>query len=258
MVNQMIAVSRQYQEVGQRLIEKLADGEFSVGERLPSERVIADEMGVSRAVIREAMIMLELFGLVEVKKGSGIYLVSLPEVSQKYILEKDGRYHGEHVGPFEMLQARQVIESRVAELAAMLVTKNDILKLRHALAQEKMEVETGKDDVEGDRLFHRYIAEATQNSVLIEIIEGMWASRQSSPMWQKLHQRIGDKGYQGEWYDDHAKILMKLQQKDSKGAGHAMWVHLENVKNRLMELSDVEDPNFDGFIFNVAPSVDAD
>jgi GntR family uxuAB operon transcriptional repressor len=258
MMNQLMPVNRQYQEVGQRLIEKLNNGDFCVGDRLPAERVIADEMGVSRAVIREAMIMLELFGLVEVKKGSGIYIVSLPDQSQKYTLEKDNRYQKEHVGPFEMLQARQVIESRVAELAAMQITKKDILKLREALAQEKMEVEAGKEDIEGDHLFHRYIAEATQNSVLIEIIEGMWASRQMSPMWQKLHQRIGNKGYQGEWYHDHAQILTKLQQKDAKGAGYAMWLHLENVKNKLMELSDVDDPDFDGFIFNVAPSIEVD
>ena len=72
-------------------------------------------------------------------------------------------------------------------------------------------------------------------------------------MWQKLHSRITDNSYRQEWLADHHKILAALQRKDPKMARQAMWQHLENVKEKLLELSDVEDPAFDGYLFESIP-----
>ncbi len=249
MIDRIQQVNRPYQEIGQQLIERINQGQFRIGERLPAERIIAEEMNVSRAVIREALIMLELLGLVEVRKGSGIYIIALPkQLNAKQSKQK--KEEKDDVGPFEMLQARQVVESRIAELAAAQVTKNDILKLREALNMERKELLGESAEYDGDKMFHQIIADATQNSVLSEIVTDMWERRQKSSMWKRLHERIIDKNYREQWLEDHEKVFMCLRRKDSKGAGQAMWQHLENVKSTLMELSDVDDPDFDGYLFD--------
>lgn len=240
-----VEVKRQYREVGEYLKEELASGKYAIGTRLPPERDICDQIGVGRSVVREALIMLEIEGYVEVRKGSGIYVIALPESASddepKIVM-----------GPFELLQARQLLESNIAEFAALQVTPTDIHKMRAALETEKKELASGEGE-NGDMLFHKAIAEATHNNMLVELWSLSWTSRENNPMWQQLHQRISGLEYREAWLQDHLAILSALQKKDSLAAKRAMWIHLENVKQKLMALSDVDSPEFDGFLFTSYP-----
>lgn len=74
-------------------------------------------------------------------------------------------------------------------------------------------------------------------------------------MWQGLHMHIPDQNYRYLWIKDHENIVLAMQKKDPVLARKAMWQHLENVKQKLFELSDVDDPNFDGYLFNISPVV---
>jgi GntR family uxuAB operon transcriptional repressor len=112
---------RLYQEVGHQLRDAIASGQHLPGDRLPPERDIAERFSVSRSVVREALIMLELEKVVEVRKGSGVYVLEQAEGVQPP--RADSGY-----GPFELLQARQLLESEVAAFAAVQATKADILK----------------------------------------------------------------------------------------------------------------------------------
>jgi GntR family uxuAB operon transcriptional repressor len=216
-------------------------------------------MEVSRSVIRESLIMLELQNIVKVKKGSGVYVINTPEEADKLAFASaqpvaDAQSEqDDDVGPFEMLQARQFLESRIAEFAATQVTKNDISKLREALDMERMHLEKNNLDYAGDEMFHIAIAEATQNSVLCDMVRELWVRREKSSMWRQLHERISNQDYRQRWLADHEKIYMALVRKDPVAAREAMWQHLENVKNTLFELSDVDDPKFDGFLFSSYP-----
>ncbi|GAB2638940.1 FCD domain-containing protein [Vibrio panuliri] len=246
-----IAISepkRLYQEIGFSLQERILKGEFKVGDRLPPERDIAEEMEVSRSVVREAIIMLELRGLVEVRKGSGVYVINIPSKDSQNIQASMPRSSSD-IGPFELLQARQVIESEIAGFAARHITKNDIQRLRDALNSEKHNLESGVEDYDSDELFHLVIAEASQNSVLADIANDLWLRRHESSMWRQLHSRISNNDYRKAWLLDHERILIALQKRDPEGARNAMWEHLENVKQVLFKLSDVDDPKFDGYLF---------
>lgn len=241
---------RAYQKIGLILRQELVDDNYQVGDRLPPERDIAERLDISRTVVREALIMLELENLVEIKKGSGVYVLNIPSQSDSAEpIIKD------EAGPFEMLQARQLLESNIAEFAATQVTPNDIAKMRAALQLEKEELESGSSEDSGDKLFHRSIAEATQNSVLVDMQNQSWERRINSSMWQKLHSHINGLEYRSEWLEDHKKILAAMQRKDPVAAKSAMWQHLENVKQRLLEMSDVNDPDFDGYLFNSNPVI---
>lgn len=238
---------RRYQDVAEELVRDLANGAYSIGDRLPTERKISEDLGVSRSLVRDAMIMLEVEGLVDVRKGSGTYVVRLPAGEEPdSSLDQD-------IGPFELLQARQLLESNIAAFAATMATKADIMQMREALAREREEIQSGTRNYVADEEFHRLVAQASQNSVLTESVEHLWALRKRSRMWDQLHQRIFDEGYQAKWLDDHQAVLTAMQCRDPQMARQAMWQHLENVRQTLLELSDVDDPSFDAYLFNTDP-----
>jgi len=253
----MSVTKRLYQQIGIKLKDKITAGDFKVGDKLPPEREIAEQMEVSRSVVRESLIMLELQNIIKVRKGSGVYVVNTPEEAQRLLKEQQkieiDSEDDDDVGPFEMLQARQFLESRIAEFAASQVTKSDISKLREALEIERKHLDENYFDYDGDEMFHIVIAEATQNSVLCDMVKELWIRREKSSMWRQLHKRISDQDYRRRWLADHEKIYMALVRKDPVAAREAMWLHLENVKKTLFELSDVDDPKFDGFLFNSYP-----
>lgn len=244
---------RSYKKIGALLKEELVKGVYSVGDRLPPERDIADRFGVSRTVIREALIMLEIEGLVSVKKGSGVYVLQLP--TQLTISESENILISEDIGPFELLQARQLLESGIAEFAAIQATRNDILQLRDILKREREILSQGKDDYIEDEEFHLMVAKITQNEVLIAMQKQLWDYRKVSSMWAGLHSHISNFTYRQRWLADHESIVNALQRKDAALAKKAMWQHLENVKQTLFELSDIDDPEFDGYLFNASPVV---
>ncbi|ETX28048.1 FCD domain-containing protein [Roseivivax isoporae] len=231
---------RQYQDVARAIRALIAAERLATGDRLIPERALSDRLGVSRSLVREALILLEIEGVVEVRKGSGIYISDPATAAQPA---------RDDIGPFELLQARQLIESDIAGFAARMVTKNDILRLREALETERADMARGDPDYSGDRAFHRLIAEATQNSVLVDVVEELWRKREQSPMWARLHNRIFETTYRRAWLDDHQAILAGLQARNPEQAQTAMWRHLGNVRETLMTLSDVEDPSFDGYLF---------
>ncbi|SNR68455.1 FCD domain-containing protein [Puniceibacterium sediminis] len=236
--------ARLYQDVARDLRKLIVSEGYAVGDRLITERQIAEYMKISRGLVRDAIIMLEVEGIVQVRKGSGIYLMRDPK----------GEEQPPHddIGPFELLQARQLIESAIAGFAAAMVTKADITRMREALETERRGIEAKSDDYSGDEAFHRLIAEATQNGVLVEMVETLWSKRRQSRMWAQLHDRIFDESYRRQWLDDHHEILAALQARDSARARLAMRQHLTNVSDTLMELSDVGDTAFDGFLFTPA------
>ncbi len=223
--------------------------QYAVGDRLPPEREIADMLNVTRTLVREALIMLELEGLIEVRRGAGIYVINDSTIQPTPPSASNA------AGPFELLQARQLLESNIAEFAALQATREDIFKMRQALDLEEKELASGavNESENGDRNFHLAIAEATHNSMLVELFKQSWQWREDNVMWGQLHRHLVNTDYRKQWLGDHKKILASLIKKDARGAKLAMWQHLENVKQRLLEFSDVDDIDFDGYLFDSWP-----
>ncbi|MDD9341145.1 transcriptional regulator ExuR [Providencia heimbachae] len=242
---------RLYQQVAAIVKERIENSEYPVGTKLPAERLLADEMNVSRTVIREAIIMLEVEGYVDVRKGSGIHVIS--NVSNN-AMKTENQLEFSHCGPFELLQARQLIESHIAEFAATQATKEDILKLLEI--QKNARKEDRFRDSLWDLKFHMQIAASTHNSAMVVIVEQMWSQRLRNPYWIKLHEHIDNRSIES-WCDEHDKILQALARRDPKGARQAMWQHLENTKKMLFNAtSDDFEFNMDRYIFADSPSID--
>ncbi|SLM61699.1 MULTISPECIES: transcriptional regulator ExuR [Dickeya] len=245
---------RLYQQLAAELKQRIEGGVYPVGDKLPAERNISEEMNVSRTVVREAIIMLEVEGYVEVRKGSGIHVISNQQRHLLAVNSSDADFLT--AGPFELLQARQLIESNIAEFAATQVTRQDIVQLMEI--QENARQEDRFRDSEWDLKFHVQVALATQNSAMATIVEKMWSQRIHNPYWRKLHEHIDDKSIES-WCEDHDQILKALIRKDPYAAKLAMWQHLENTKQMLFRATtDDFEFNVDRYMFAENPVVHLD
>ena len=227
------SAQRPYQEVGAMIRDLIIKTPYNPGERLPPEREIAEMLDVTRTVVREALIMLEIKGLVEVRRGAGIY-----------VLDSSGSHNTDSP------------DANVCnDAGALQATREDIVKMRQALQLEERELASSApgSSESGDMQFHLAIAEATHNSMLVELFRQSWQWRENNPMWIQLHSHLDDSLYRKEWLGDHKQILAALIKKDARAAKLAMWQHLENVKQRLLEFSNVDDIYFDGYLFDSWP-----
>ncbi|MEH6404797.1 MAG: FadR/GntR family transcriptional regulator [Sneathiella sp.] len=233
---QTIEHKRLYQKVADQLTDLINSGEFESGKRLPAERELSKLLGVSRPTVREAMIALEIFGMVEIRTGSGIYVVPETKRTKNFKQKLDSG-----PGPFEMLTARSSIEGEAAAMAALRITDEELSGLEDAfkMMEDQNTKNLGMED--GDRLFHLRIAEATNNSVMVSVIDQLWEMRQMQPMWNKLQEHVDQAAVEQPSLSDHRKIIEALTTRDPEKARQAMRDHLERVKRDLLRLTTTED-----------------
>lgn len=232
---EIIQAKRLFQQVCAQLAALIAQGEFPLGERLPAERDLARQLGVSRATVREAMIALELSGLVEVRVGAGVFVVRDKPLARGQVDEDEIG-----LGPFEILEARRTIECAVAYLAAQQIQDSDLGELEAALQVMEEEHRTGFKTEHGDRGFHVGIARATRNMALVKTVESLWDLKYRAPMWAKLHERVRAALLRPALLNDHREILEALRRRDPAAARDAMDAHLVQVAEDLLRISEAE------------------
>ncbi|KPF86654.1 FadR/GntR family transcriptional regulator [Novosphingobium sp. AAP93] len=215
---------RLYQDLARSLTEELASGAYPVGARLPAERELAVKHGVSRPTVREAIIALEVQGLIEVRVGSGAYVRRLPGSED---------LPGFNVSAFELTEARLLFEGEAAALAATQITEEElaeIAQLVEAIAQENNDP---RGSEKADRAFHLAIAKATRNGAIHDAIERLWDLRASSPEAALLHEKARTANIKPV-VDEHSAILQALRSRDPVAARQAMRGHLSQVIDSLL------------------------
>ena len=221
---QTIAPRRLYRQIADQLRGLIEHGEFPVGTRLPPERDLAVQLGVSRPSVREALIALEVEGLVEVRMGSGIYVrQSEPGAARQ-------RVTGE--GPLETIRARQVIESELAATAARTMKKAQIAGLREAIRLMEEEASAGQLPTRGDRLFHTRIAEASENSVLLRVVTELFDERHS-PLFQQLGSHFETARSWAIAIAEHLAVVDAIASRSPEAARAAMAHHLASSHDRF-------------------------
>lgn len=216
---------RLYKQIADLLAEKIADGTFPPNTSLPPERDLAQQLGVSRSSVREALIALEVQGLVEVRMSSGIFV--RPPKNAKVFPD-----YGADIGPFDMLEARALIEGEVAALAAARATTEQIAQLRRILEEADL---TGDIDTyyESDKRFHYALADACGNPAFMEVLDLLWKKRES-PLFRQFQSHYSDRRTIYNVHRDHLSILAAIEQRNPMQARLVMTVHLENVKKEFL------------------------
>lgn len=216
--------ARLYQRVAQRIRAFIGRQRLAPGQRLPSERDLATTLGVSRTSLREALIALELGGLVEVRAGAGAWVHAAPESGEPQVLDADA-------GPFECLSARRLIEPELAAMAARMASVEAIAAIRAAAGDmEKRQADKAGAE-QADRNFHRAIARATGNSALVGVLDYLWNQRGS--LWHTLEAHFQTEELKKETLADHRRIVQAIAARDPAEARHAMRAHLERVTRTL-------------------------
>lgn len=222
---QAIETQRLYQQVADQIADLIRRGEFAAGQRLPPERDLARTLGVSRPVVREAMIALEIAGLVDVRMGSGIY-VRAPRGGDAAPVDAGP-------SPFDLISARKLLEAEIAFAAASSVTEEDLRGIAETLEMMGDAMLSGRNSQDADRLFHKRIAAATGNTVLAAIVDDLWGSM-FAPVFDGLSRRTGLPRNQEATLRDHTRIYEALKRRDAIGARDAMRAHLAQVEGVLL------------------------
>ena len=211
---------RLYRQIADQIAQLIASGEFPAGSRLPAERELAVSLGVSRTSVREAIISLEMSGLVAVRVGTGIFVTGPDSASGR-----NGDDGGP--GPFELLDARRLIEGEIAALAARQGKPDDFDAIRKCVQQMEQQVDDFSAREAADRDFHLRIAKATGNSSLELVVEGLWDQR--AELWGRLQQHFHTHDLALQTIRDHAAIAKAIAARDADAARSAMHRHISRV-----------------------------
>lgn len=220
-----VDTTRLYQQVAQQIEERIRAGEFKVGHRLPAERTLISEFGVSRSVLREALIVLELKGLVDIRVGAGTFVV---EPRGEAAVKREAGLSFDDVGPFDILMARRIVEAETARLAAVTAAPADLAAIRKALEQIERDTAPFVMRHVADRAFHIAIANATRNPALVTIVSGLW-DRYRRFMITEAGELARRPENLGPAVADHLAIYTCLVDRDGNGAAAAMQAHLDRV-----------------------------
>jgi GntR family transcriptional regulator, transcriptional repressor for pyruvate dehydrogenase complex len=220
---QSIEPRRLYRQIADQLRALIKAGEFAVGTRLPAERELAVQLGVSRPSVREALIALEVERLVEVRGGSGVYVIAR-EAPQAPRVEAA-------FGPFEIIRARQVIEGELAAIAARTMGAQQLDGLREALAQMDGDIARGEIPMRGDRLFHVRIAEAADNAPLLRVVSDLFDERNNA-LFEQLGEHFENEGSWRTAVAEHQAVVEAIAAQDADAARAAMNRHLQLSQDR--------------------------
>jgi DNA-binding FadR family transcriptional regulator len=223
---QAVENRRLYRQIADQIAALIEEGEYGAGARLPPERDLARQLGVSRPSVREALIALEVEGYVEVRVGSGVYVHGARPI------ERDMAPLPADSGPFELIRARYMIESECAALAAKEGTKAQLRALEEALEAMEADAQKGVDALASDRLFHLRLAEASGNSALVLVVKTLWDQRMG-PLFRRLEHHFDTPDLWRVAIREHREILSSIMKHDGQGARLAMRRHMNHAAKRF-------------------------
>ena len=232
-----IEPQRLYQKVAEQIGDLIRQGTWREGDRLPPERDLATHLKVSRPVVREAMVALELAGFVEVRTGAGTY-VRNPGADAYVKVSGDGE---PGPSPFELIAARRVIERETTAIAAQDPTPDLIVGLDAAMTKMDHDIRQGtqsaSNEDDGDWQFHVRIAAATGNATLEAIVSQLWLGMRR-PLFRALSDRVRLPENAKRALAEHRTIADRIAVRDTAGARVAMHDHLDQVRDVLMHGTD--------------------
>ncbi len=221
---QAVKQSPLYQQVMVQLAELIHQGQFRPGDRLPSERELAQRLHVSRPTVREALRVMQLQGLIESRRGAGNFIAARNAEELRMALNR--------LALRDIFELRMLIEPSIAALAAQRATPPDLARLESVLQQQAQQVQQQQSTAKADIAFHSILAEATHNHALLQLganlIEVLSPSRDESLQTPQRAQLS---------LLSHRRILESIKARAPAEARHAMEEHIRMVDMALFGLA---------------------
>ena len=231
-----VKYTRLYEDIVRQIREKIANGEYKPGDRLPTEREIVESLGVSKASVREAFRVLEADGLIVSQQGGGRFLKAAQTES---FFRMDGVIGSlERSQILDLLEARETIECKIAELAAERATPEHINSLKATLdymcsGNRPLEGETALFDLDSE--FHKILAEASQNFVFLN-----WLELSLEILAETRRKTLHLHGRCKALITELQKILDAVERHDGQEASAAMRKHLHGVREYIQKMPKTE------------------
>jgi GntR family transcriptional regulator, transcriptional repressor for pyruvate dehydrogenase complex len=216
-----VARPRLYEQVAEQILDWVRDNRLRTGDRLPPERELADRLGVSRATVSQALVAMEVVGVISVRHGDGAVLVDSPGPSR---VVDALRRHARQLP--DIIEAREALESKLAELAAVRRTEEDLARIDSALDVMARDIEAGGRGVEGDELFHAAVT-AAGHSALLQKLMGEISDLIKETRLESLSQPDRPQ----ESLTGHRRIAAAIRDRDPATAAAAMRDHVEKVSD---------------------------
>jgi DNA-binding FadR family transcriptional regulator len=252
---QAVSSPRLYRIIAGQIAGRIRAGEFVPGERLPSERDLAEHLHVSRASVREALIALELEGYVEVRVGSGVFVANEAAAAREVFAARGSfggplnngaiadhgaltshaaatenlNGEGNDLGPFEILETRLLLEPECAALAAQVALPAQIAAIEAAHRAMDTAIDPGRHD----RNFHLAIAASCGNAALASTLVHLRNLSQGSAVYSRMETHFVNSQIWEQARMEHEQILAAIRQRDAASARHAMHDHLVGILARL-------------------------
>jgi len=224
------------QLAAEMLLSAIESKKYLPGDKLPSERVIATEMGLSRNTLREAIAALQIVGVIDVKHGQGNYIASLDLDNLSNLDNSIRKIFASNDDPFIIIDARIAIEPGVVALACHVAAEKDIKELEVLLSNI---FESIKDNAiigysVADYEFHMKIANCTHNHVIINTMKHLLDALKQ-PLWRSMKKNIFSKEeIRNSRINEHEKIFLSIKKRDPQLAQENLFSHLAESKNRLI------------------------
>lgn len=221
---------RLYRRIAKEILKLIDSGAYPPGTRLPGERALADQFGVSRVVIREAEISLEAIGRVQIKVGSGVYVKD--GVAEQFGWLRD-------VSAFDLTQARLLFESESAALAAKVITDAQLEELQETVDRMETDPAEAPGGEDADREFHMLIAKATGNATNVMVIENLWRMRTEVESVREIYSAVCHQD-SSKRVSEHLEILNALRERNPEKARAAMRQHFARLLESLLDASEAK------------------
>ena len=221
--------ARLYRIIADQLALKIRNGEFVPGDRLPSERELAERRGVSRPSIREALIALEIQGFVDVRVGTGVFVMQAR--ANALDVDTGNPLDGNDIGPFDLLETRLIIEPECVALTAQQASQQQI----DAIEAAHRAMSFSASPAGHDRAFHNAIGAGCGNAALAASVSHLLDLSEGSPLYRRLDAHFVNPEVWQTAYREHARIMAAIVARDPIRARHAMRDHLYGILARLRE-----------------------
>ncbi|MCC8189732.1 MAG: FadR family transcriptional regulator [Planctomycetes bacterium] len=215
---------RLYEDIVQQFMQRIEAGELAAGDKLPTERELVEQLGVSRNSVREALRAMELLGLIESRGSEGTFVKH--SGIDRTLLEITTAGAADEKRVMEMYQVRLLLETYTARQAARNRTREHLAEMRRAIAALRADIGAGNRGQKGDTRFHRLVAEASGNSVIIGILSLFADAINSSIDVANAHVTVND------IIDEHQQLFDAIEKGDEKGAERIMRAHIRRAHDR--------------------------
>jgi GntR family transcriptional repressor for pyruvate dehydrogenase complex len=221
-----IQPAKVFEQIAEQIEKRILDGELKSGDRLPTERDLAEQFHASRTAVREAMKILAQKGLIEMRPGRGTIVIDgVHEAMQNSIGLVMKLKLGEVGGSDNLVEVREILETEIAALAAARASEKEIAAMREAILMMDASLDDADNFIAADNRFHEALAQATQNTLILILVKSI-----VNPLSEQRKQIFAVEGGPQRGQMHHKRILESIVKRDPEAARVAMRSHLRQVR----------------------------